>query len=134
MNTIVPRIGDDVVFIYRHLYPQIITPLILLFLYSSSSFSFSLLSQYTNDTIVMIMPSPNRMTPMTTSTKSQIRTIPESGSLRKSSCVPPACNSHNNLSVSPVNENGSFEFDRVLKSGKVYRRTRNKHVSSWLFS
>ncbi|KAL1953074.1 hypothetical protein VTO42DRAFT_3612 [Malbranchea cinnamomea] len=28
---------------------------------------------------------------------------------------------------SPVNENGSFEFDRVLKSGKVLRRSKNKH-------
>ena len=30
---------------------------------------------------------------------------------------------------SPVNENGSFEFDRVLKSGKLLRRSKNKHVS-----
>jgi hypothetical protein len=31
---------------------------------------------------------------------------------------------------SPVNENGSFEFDRVLKAGAVLRRSKNKHVSS----
>ncbi|MCJ1258454.1 hypothetical protein MMC24_006287 [Lignoscripta atroalba] len=32
---------------------------------------------------------------------------------------------HLNLDVfSPVNQNGSFEFDRVLKSGEVYKRTR----------
>ncbi|KAJ5893507.1 hypothetical protein N7495_005198 [Penicillium taxi] len=34
---------------------------------------------------------------------------------------------------SPVNENGSFAFDRVLKTGKVYRRVKHKHVfrASW---
>lgn len=30
---------------------------------------------------------------------------------------------------SPVNENGSFAFDRVLKTGKVHRRIKHKHVS-----
>lgn len=47
---------------------------------------------------------------------------------------PPSRNGHLSLDVfSPVNENGSFEFDRVLKSGKVYRRTKNKHafIASW---
>ncbi|MCJ1420583.1 hypothetical protein MMC32_006941 [Xylographa parallela] len=34
-------------------------------------------------------------------------------------------NGHLNLDVfSPVNQNGSFEFDKVLKSGEVYKRTR----------
>ncbi|MCJ1411850.1 hypothetical protein MMC19_005942 [Ptychographa xylographoides] len=34
-------------------------------------------------------------------------------------------NGHLNLDVfSPVNQNGSFEFDRVLKSGEVHKRTR----------
>jgi PH domain len=34
---------------------------------------------------------------------------------------------HLNLDTfSPVNQNGSFEFDRVLKSGKVNRRVKNK--------
>ncbi|KAJ5874285.1 uncharacterized protein N7529_002715 [Penicillium soppii] len=34
---------------------------------------------------------------------------------------------------SPVNENGSFEFDRVLKTGRVCRRVKHKHVfrASW---
>ncbi|PYH96321.1 PH domain protein [Aspergillus ellipticus CBS 707.79] len=34
---------------------------------------------------------------------------------------------------SPVNENGSFEFDRVLKTGKVARRVKHKHAfrASW---
>ena len=37
---------------------------------------------------------------------------------------------HVNLDTfSPVNENGSFEFDRVLKTGKVLRRVKHKHVS-----
>lgn len=30
---------------------------------------------------------------------------------------------------SPVNENGSFEFDRVLQRGTVLRKSKNKHVS-----
>ncbi|KAL3472962.1 hypothetical protein BJX99DRAFT_234465 [Aspergillus californicus] len=38
-------------------------------------------------------------------------------------------NGHVNLDTfSPVNENGSFEFDRVLKSQKVNRRVKPKHV------
>ncbi|KAL4919715.1 hypothetical protein BDW62DRAFT_178289 [Aspergillus aurantiobrunneus] len=38
-------------------------------------------------------------------------------------------NGHMNLDTfSPVNENGSFEFDRVLKSKKVNRRVKPKHV------
>lgn len=32
---------------------------------------------------------------------------------------------------SPVNEHGSFEFDRVLKQGKVLCRMKSKHVSGW---
>lgn len=35
---------------------------------------------------------------------------------------------------SPVNENGSFAFDRVLKTGKVHRRIKHKHVSAALAS
>ncbi|KAJ5408881.1 hypothetical protein N7509_002764 [Penicillium cosmopolitanum] len=33
----------------------------------------------------------------------------------------------------PVNEHGSFAFDRVLKTGKVFRRVKHKHVfrASW---
>ena len=38
-------------------------------------------------------------------------------------------NGHLNLDVfSPVNQNGSFEFDRVLKSGEVYKRSRKTKV------
>lgn len=47
---------------------------------------------------------------------------------------PPSRNGHMNLDTfSPVNENGSFEFDRVLKSGRVSRRVKHKHVfrASW---
>ncbi|KAE8353005.1 hypothetical protein BDV28DRAFT_116119 [Aspergillus coremiiformis] len=43
-------------------------------------------------------------------------------------------NGHVNLDTfSPVNANGSFEFDRVLKTGKVYRRVKHKHAfrASW---
>lgn len=40
-------------------------------------------------------------------------------------------NSHLNLDTfSPVNQNGSFEFDRVLKSGYVQKRTRKTKVDS----
>ncbi|PLB42046.1 PH domain-containing protein [Aspergillus candidus] len=41
---------------------------------------------------------------------------------------------HVNLDTfSPVNENGSFEFDRVLKTGKILRRVKHKHAfrASW---
>lgn len=37
---------------------------------------------------------------------------------------------HLNLDTfSPVNQNGSFEFDRVLKSGELYKRTRKTKVT-----
>ena len=43
-------------------------------------------------------------------------------------------NSHLNLDTfSPVNQNGSFEFDRVLKSGYVQKRTRKTKVRNALF-
>ena len=46
--------------------------------------------------------------------------------------IPPPSNVRNgHLSLdilSPVNQNGSFEFDRVLKSGEVYKRTRKTRV------
>ena len=38
-------------------------------------------------------------------------------------------NGHLSLgSFSPVNQNGSFEFDRVLKSGEVMKRTKKTKV------
>ncbi|KAK2783212.1 hypothetical protein FQN52_004120 [Onygenales sp. PD_12] len=43
-------------------------------------------------------------------------------------------NGHLNLDTfSPVNENGSFAFDQVVKRGKVMRRSKNKHAfkASW---
>ena len=48
--------------------------------------------------------------------------------------IPPAPdntqNGHLNLNTfSPVNQNGSFEFDRVLKSGEVHIRSRKTRVS-----
>lgn len=37
---------------------------------------------------------------------------------------------HLNLDTfSPVNEYGSFEFDRVLKRGKVFGKIKSRHVS-----
>jgi hypothetical protein len=32
--------------------------------------------------------------------------------------------------MSPVNQNGSFEFDRVIKSGNVVKRTRKTKVGT----
>lgn len=52
-------------------------------------------------------------------------TVPSASSATK------ARNSHLNLDTfSPVNQNGSFEFDRVLKSGYVEKRTRRTKVST----
>jgi hypothetical protein len=42
-----------------------------------------------------------------------------------------AAGSKNRLGVdtySPVNQNGSFEFDRVIKSGYVWKRTQKTKV------
>ncbi|KAJ5433081.1 uncharacterized protein N7458_012237 [Penicillium daleae] len=47
---------------------------------------------------------------------------------------PPSRNGQINVDTfSPVNENGSFEFDRVLKTGRVSRRVKHKHSfrASW---
>lgn len=48
--------------------------------------------------------------------------------------APPSRNGQGILDTfSPVNEHGSFAFDRVLKTGKVFRRVKHKHVfrASW---
>jgi hypothetical protein len=41
-------------------------------------------------------------------------------------------NRHHNLTLdtlaSPVTQNGSFEFDRIIKSGEVWKRTRKTKV------
>ncbi|KAJ5050447.1 uncharacterized protein L3040_002330 [Drepanopeziza brunnea f. sp. 'multigermtubi'] len=56
--------------------------------------------------------------------RSSLRIPPPSQPLHSSS-VNRIRNSHLNLeSFSPVNQNGSYEFDRVLKSGYVQKRTR----------
>ncbi|KAJ5152336.1 hypothetical protein N7492_010631 [Penicillium capsulatum] len=57
--------------------------------------------------------------------------VPENPYLRP---APPSRNGQVNLDTfSPVNENGSFEFDRVVKTGRVLRRVKHKHVfrASW---
>jgi hypothetical protein len=70
---------------------------------------------------------------------SQPRQIPERAALKiplpDAVTLPPPSsasrirNSHLNLDTfSPVNQNGSFEFDRVLKSGYVQKRTRKTKV------
>jgi hypothetical protein len=42
-------------------------------------------------------------------------------------------NGHANLDTfSPVNANGSFEYDRVVKSGEVWKRTRKTKVCIFL--
>ena len=44
--------------------------------------------------------------------------------------IPAGRNGQISLDVfSPVNQNGSFEFDRVLKSGHVFKRSRKTRVS-----
>jgi hypothetical protein len=72
------------------------------------------------------------------------RTIPErttglemptssSLSMPAQSSVAKALKGHLNLDTfSPVNQNGSFEFDRVLKSGYVQKRTRKTKVNSFM--
>ncbi len=51
--------------------------------------------------------------------------LPNAITLPLSSSASRFRNSHLNLDTfSPVNQNGSFEFDRVLKSGYVQKRTR----------
>jgi hypothetical protein len=71
------------------------------------------------------------------STASQPQPIPEALRMPPAPTVPLAIpsppnrirNSFLGLDVmSPVNQNGSFEFDRVLKSGFVQKRTRKTKV------
>jgi hypothetical protein len=55
---------------------------------------------------------------------------PSSISMPAQSSVTKARKGHLNLDTfSPVNQNGSFEFDRVLKSGYVQKRTRKTKVA-----
>ncbi|KAL3423199.1 PH domain-containing protein [Phlyctema vagabunda] len=57
--------------------------------------------------------------------KTALRIPPSSVQLPPQSNASRVRNSHiNNDTFSPVNENGSFEFDRVLKAGYVQKRTR----------
>ena len=54
---------------------------------------------------------------------------PPSAALLPSSSASRIRDSHLNLEAfSPVNQNGSYEFDRVLKSGYVHKRTRKTKV------
>lgn len=82
--------------------------------------------------------------PSQTIIMSQPRQIPQPAALPPSSSAPSLPLSatsglrsgHLNLDIfSPVNQNGSFEFDRVLKSGEVLKRTRKTKVhlrsSNW---
>lgn len=65
---------------------------------------------------------------------SQPRQIPQKVQIPNMPAANPASrilNSHLTLDAySPVNQNGSFEFDRVLKSGCVMKRTRKTKVTS----
>ena len=56
--------------------------------------------------------------------------LPPNVSASASSATTPNLRSgHLNLDAfSPVNQNGSFAFDRVLKSGEVLKRTRKTKV------
>ena len=54
----------------------------------------------------------------------------DSAHLQPAQHLSPYRNSHIVLGAcSPVRENGSFAFDQILKSGKVNRRVKHKHVS-----
>lgn len=56
---------------------------------------------------------------------------PDSPDLQPIQPATPLRNGHIHLGTcSPVNENGSFVFDQVLKSGKVNRRLKHRHVST----
>lgn len=67
---------------------------------------------------------PERATPLQIRPPSAVALPPHSSASR-------IRNSYLNLDAfSPVNQNGSFEFDRVLKSGFVQKRTRRTKVGS----
>jgi len=72
----------------------------------------------------MSMPMP---TPISMPLATQAMTIPPSSIALPANS---AAKFRNQLALdtfsSPVNQNGSFEFDRVLKSGYVQRRTKTK--------
>lgn len=79
--------------------------------------------------MTQVLPRPNPSE--RNSIKSPAINVPENPHLRP---TPPSRNGQVNLDTfSPVNENGSFEFDRVVKTGKVLRRVKHKHVfrASW---
>ena len=64
---------------------------------------------------------PGRTAPLQIPPPSSVALPPSSASKLR--------NSHLQLETfSPVNQNGSFEFDRVLKSGFVQKRTRKTKV------
>lgn len=59
-----------------------------------------------------------------------IRLPPDSSTISPKLTTPGMRSGHLNLDTfSPVNQNGSFVFDRVLKSGEVHKRTRKTKVS-----
>jgi len=74
--------------------------------------------QHAPTTTTINTPSNSKSAPTTTM---KLATQPVVETLKK-------C--HVNLDVfSPVNEHGSFEFDRVIKIGAVLKRTRKTKVS-----
>lgn len=71
--------------------------------------------------------------PFLSATPSQPRQIPQRPEVQLPSQLPQSRSGvrsgHLNLDTfSPVNQNGSFEFDRVLKSGGLKMRTRKTKV------
>lgn len=71
--------------------------------------------------------------PLLSAAPSQPRQIPQRPEVQLPTQLPQSRlgvrSGHLNLDTfSPVNQNGSFEFDRVLKSGDVKKRTRKTKV------
>lgn len=101
-----------------------------------SLYSYSNLEAFVIQAVAMMEVQSAPMDPA-----SYPRTIPErtaglqippssSISMPAQSSVTKTRKGHLNLDTfSPVNQNGSFEFDRVLKSGYVQKRTRKTKVA-----
>ena len=79
--------------------------------------------------MAQLQSGPGRFAPSTPTQSMSIHTpiASPSQSLESSQPFPSLKSGHLNLDTfSPVNKDGSFEFDRVLKSGEVHRRIKKK--------
>jgi hypothetical protein len=75
------------------------------------------------------MPEASRPQPIPQPTKPLQIPLPSSVTLPPPSSANRFSQSHMGIETfSPVNQNGSYDFDRVLKSGYVQKRTRKTKV------